>query len=186
VDGVCPSCELPRSPKASNYGGERHGEAPQSSSAELIIRQKEPTNLETPSIRLTLFNSEELFYIRSHFPAPRTRARLVPTCIDGGQESVFSELPAVARHAIRDAGRHSGVAGKVGFSLSRGCGSTWELVRRNAEWTGVPLELCSSGPAWKSASNRLEGLSGDADRTADRPRSRMPGVPRTKRSPGKC
>jgi len=38
----------------------------------LIIRQKEPTNLETPFDQVDSYlTPTELFYIRSHFPAPR-------------------------------------------------------------------------------------------------------------------
>ena len=45
----------------------RHHEARQSSSMVLIIRQKEPTNLETPFDQVdTFLTSTELFYIRSH------------------------------------------------------------------------------------------------------------------------
>jgi hypothetical protein len=43
--------------------------AGQSSSVGLIIRQKEPTNLETPFDQLdSILTPTELFYIRSHFP----------------------------------------------------------------------------------------------------------------------
>jgi hypothetical protein len=38
----------------------------------LIIRQKEPRNLETPFDQVDSFlTPTELFYIRSHFPAPK-------------------------------------------------------------------------------------------------------------------
>jgi hypothetical protein len=38
----------------------------------LIIRQKEPTNLETPFDQVDSFlTPTELFYIRSHFPVPK-------------------------------------------------------------------------------------------------------------------
>src|SRR5882757_4462846 len=43
-----------------------------SASAGLIIRQKDPTNLETPFDQLDSFlTPTELFYIRSHFSAPK-------------------------------------------------------------------------------------------------------------------
>ena len=59
--------------------------APQSSAAGLIIRQKEPTNLETPLDQVDSYlTPTELFYIRSHFPAPTLepasyRLRIDPT-----------------------------------------------------------------------------------------------------------
>jgi hypothetical protein len=42
------------------------------SSVGLIIRQKEPVNLETPFDQVvdSYLTPTELFYIRSHFPAP--------------------------------------------------------------------------------------------------------------------
>ena len=41
------------------------------SSAGLIIRQKEPKNLEAPFDRIDSYlTPTELFYIRSHFPTP--------------------------------------------------------------------------------------------------------------------
>src|SRR6478672_8006986 len=47
-------------------------ETRQSSRAGLIIRQKEPTNLEMPFDQVDSYlTPTELFYIRSHFQAPR-------------------------------------------------------------------------------------------------------------------
>src|SRR5258708_2964065 len=44
------------------------------------------------------------------FPGPEVRSRLLPTAHRWrGQESVFSELQGIARHGLRDAGRHFGV-----------------------------------------------------------------------------
>ena len=41
-------------------------------SAGLIIRQKEPANLETPIDQVDSYlTPTDLFYIRSHFPTPR-------------------------------------------------------------------------------------------------------------------
>ncbi len=50
--------------------------ARQSSSVGLIIRQKEPANLETPFDQVDSFlTPTELFYIRSHFPVPKWSSR---------------------------------------------------------------------------------------------------------------
>jgi hypothetical protein len=44
---------------------------PQSFQVGLTIRQKEPVNLETAADQIdTFLTPAELFYIRSHFPAP--------------------------------------------------------------------------------------------------------------------
>src|SRR4029077_1076498 len=55
-----------------------------SSPAGLIIRQKEPANLEMPFDQLDSFlTPTELFYIRSHFPAPKIDAADYRLRIDG-------------------------------------------------------------------------------------------------------
>jgi hypothetical protein len=55
-----------------HYTGGEIKKARQSSSMGLIIRQKEPPNLETPFDQFDSFlTPTELFYIRSHFPAPK-------------------------------------------------------------------------------------------------------------------
>ena len=54
-----------------HYSGGEIKKARQSASIGLIIRQKEPSNLETPFDQVDSFlTPTELFYIRSHFPAP--------------------------------------------------------------------------------------------------------------------
>ena len=59
-------------------------QALQSSSAGLIIRQKEPTNLETPFDQVDSYlTPTELFYIRSHFPAPKLGLDSYRLRIDG-------------------------------------------------------------------------------------------------------
>jgi DMSO/TMAO reductase YedYZ molybdopterin-dependent catalytic subunit len=62
-----------------------------SSSAGLIIRQKEPKNLETPFDQIDSFlTPTELFYIRSHFPAPRLDLSSYRLRIDGAVRNSFS------------------------------------------------------------------------------------------------
>ena len=52
----------------------------QTYSTGLIIRQKAPTNLETRLDQVDSYlTPTELFYIRSHFPAPRMRSRYEAT-----------------------------------------------------------------------------------------------------------
>src|SRR6202162_3692490 len=94
-----------------HYTGDESKKARQSSSMGLIMRQKEPSNLETPFDQVDSFlTPTELFYIGSHFPGPSVKSRLLPAAYRWcGQESVFSELPGIARQALRDAGRHFGV-----------------------------------------------------------------------------
>jgi DMSO/TMAO reductase YedYZ molybdopterin-dependent catalytic subunit len=54
------------------------------SSVGLIIRQKEPDNLETPFDQVDSFlTPTELFYVRSHFPVPRLEIEFYRLHIDG-------------------------------------------------------------------------------------------------------
>ena len=96
-----------------HYTGGEIKKARQSSSMGLIIRQKEPANLETPFDQVDSFlTPTELLHTQS-FPGPEVRSRLLPAAHRWcGQESVFSELQGIARHALRDAGRHFGVRGQ--------------------------------------------------------------------------
>src|SRR4029077_16021259 len=65
--------------------------APESAAAGLIIRQKEPTNLETPFDQVdTYLTPTALFYIRSHFPAPRLELASYQLRIDGAVRNPLS------------------------------------------------------------------------------------------------
>ena len=56
----------------------------------LIIRQKEPKNLETPIDQNDSFlTPTELFYIRSHFPAPKLELASYQLRIDGAVRNPF-------------------------------------------------------------------------------------------------
>jgi hypothetical protein len=74
-----------------HYTGGEIKKARQSSSMGLIIRQKEPPNLETPFDQFDSFlTPTELFYIRSHFPAPKLDLASYQLRIDGAVRSPFS------------------------------------------------------------------------------------------------
>src|SRR3954467_6098739 len=61
------------------------------SSMGLVIRQKEPKNLETPFDQLDSFlTPTELFYVRSHFPTPRLDAGSYRLEIDGAVQHPLS------------------------------------------------------------------------------------------------
>src|ERR1700754_2875413 len=63
----------------------------QLSSGGLIIRQKEPKNLETPFDRIDSYlTPTELFYIRSHFPTPNLDRASYRLQIDGAVGRPFS------------------------------------------------------------------------------------------------
>src|SRR5437764_3459236 len=114
-----------------------------SSSAGLIIRQKEPNNLETPFDQVDSYlTPPELFYIRSHFPAPRLALASYQLRIDGAVRNPLSlsyqqlrDMPSETRVATLECAGN----GRV-FLVPQVAGAQWELgAAGNAEWTGVPL-----------------------------------------------
>src|SRR6201993_2826967 len=134
----------------------------------LIIRQKEPNNLETPFDQVDSFlTPTELFYIRSHFPAPKLNLATYQLRIDGAVRNPFS----VSYQELRDMPSETRVAtlecagnGRV-FLIPHVEGAQWELgAVGNAEWTGVPLGalLERAGMAEDACDIVLEG----ADRGA--------------------
>src|SRR5258706_93425 len=126
-----------------HYIGGDIKKARQSSSMGLIIRQKEPANLETPFDQVNSFlTPTELFYIRSHFPAPKLDLASYQLRIDGAVRNPFSlsykelrDMPSETRVATLERAGNSRV-----FLVPQAAGAQWELgAVGNAEWTGVPL-----------------------------------------------
>lgn len=155
----------------------------ESSSAGLIIRQKEPLNLETPFDQLDSFLTPTgLFYIRSHFPAPTLDPTSYRLHIDGAVRNPFS----LSFRELRDmkSETHVAVLECAGncrvFLVPQARGAQWELgTVGNAEWTGVP-RLCLSGLDYKKrfAKSCLKELTGERLQKSQylRSRSRMPVV----------
>src|SRR5438876_4874477 len=115
----------------------------QTYSAGLIIRQKEPTNLETPLDQVDSYLTPmELFYIRSHFPAPKLELASYQLRIDGAVRNPLSlsykqlrDMPSETRVATLECAGNSRV-----FLIPQVAGAQWELgAVGNAAWTGVPL-----------------------------------------------
>jgi DMSO/TMAO reductase YedYZ molybdopterin-dependent catalytic subunit len=117
--------------------------AAQTHSAGLIIRQKEPANLETPLDQVDSYLTPTgLFYIRSHFPAPRLDRGSYRLRIDGAVRNPLAlsyqqlrDLPSETRVATLECAGN----GRV-FLVPQVPGAQWELgAVGNAEWTGVSL-----------------------------------------------
>jgi DMSO/TMAO reductase YedYZ molybdopterin-dependent catalytic subunit len=115
----------------------------QTGSPGLIIRQKEPANLETPLDQVDSYlTPTELFYIRSHFPAPRLGLASYQLRINGAVRNPLSltyqqlrDMPSETRVATLECAGNSRV-----FLVPQVAGAQWELgAVGNAEWTGVPL-----------------------------------------------
>jgi len=109
----------------------------------LIIRQREPHNLETPFDQVRSFlTPNELFYIRSHFPAPKMELASYRLRIDGAVRNPVSltyqelrDMQSETRVAVLECAGNSRV-----FLVPQVEGAQWELgAVGNAEWTGVPL-----------------------------------------------
>src|SRR5882762_10661705 len=117
--------------------------AAQFSSAGLIIRQKEPKNLEAPFDRIDSYlTPTELFYIRSHFPTPVLDRASYRLRIDGAVRrplalsyEALRRMRSETRVATLECAGNSRV-----FLVPQVQGAQWELgAVGNAEWTGVPL-----------------------------------------------
>src|SRR5713101_3146405 len=139
----------------------------------LIIRQKEPRNLEFPFDRLdTYLTPVESFYIRSHFPAPTLQADSYRLSVEGAVKNPFAitydelkRLPAKTIVATLECAGNSRV-----FLVPQMPGAQWELgAVGNAEWTGVPLAtlLDRAGLTGKAADVVLEGA--DRGQPAEKP-----------------
>src|SRR5216683_162233 len=111
----------------------------------LIIRQKDPNNLEMPFDQLGEFiTPTELFYIRSHFPAPEIDSANYRLSVRGAVRRELSlsyaeirEMPSRTSVATLECAGNSRV-----FLMPPAPGAQWELgAVGNAAWTGVPLSL---------------------------------------------
>jgi DMSO/TMAO reductase YedYZ molybdopterin-dependent catalytic subunit len=114
------------------------------SSAGLIIRQREPNNLEAPFDRIDSYlTPTELFYIRSHFPTPSLDLASYRLRIDGAVRRPFAlsyeelrSMRSETRVATLECAGNSRV-----FLVPPAQGAQWELgAVGNAEWAGVPLK----------------------------------------------
>lgn len=115
----------------------------QADAAGLIVRERDPINLETPSARLQDFvtRSEE-FYIRNHFAEPELDKSTWRLRIEGAVEHpgefTYSQLlsipPRTQTSLLECAGN-----GRV-FLVPKEEGAQWQVgAVGNAQWTGVPL-----------------------------------------------
>jgi DMSO/TMAO reductase YedYZ molybdopterin-dependent catalytic subunit len=144
----------------------------------LVIRQKDPNNLEMPFDQLGDFiTPTELFYIRSHFPTPEldpidyrlsiggaVRRPMRLSCAD------LRAMPSRTCIATLECAGNSRV-----FLVPPVPGAQWELgAVGNAEWTGVPLRalLENAGLADDACEIVLEG----ADRGIPKEEPKPPGA----------
>ncbi len=155
----------------------------------LIIRQKDPNNLEMPFDQLEDFiTPSELFYIRSHFSTPELDPLAYRLSISGAVRNELSlsyadirAMPSRTCVATLECAGNSRV-----FMVPPVPGAQWELgAVGNAEWTGVPLSVLleRAGLTDEVCELVLEG----ADRGVPKEEPKPPGpisyarsIPRTK------
>lgn len=109
----------------------------------LIIREREPVNLEYPFDQLNDFlTPNELFYIRSHFKAPILDRHAYKLSIGGAVRTAFTmtyeellAMPSVTQPATLECAGN----GRI-FLVPQVKGAQWQMgAVSTAEWTGVPL-----------------------------------------------
>jgi DMSO/TMAO reductase YedYZ molybdopterin-dependent catalytic subunit len=117
----------------------------QTESAGMIIRQKEPANLETPLGQVDSYvTPTELFYVRSHFTAPPMDEASYRLRVDGAVRNPLSltleqlrQMPSETRTVTLECAGN----GRV-FLVPQASGAQWGLgAVGNAEWRGVPLHV---------------------------------------------
>lgn len=114
-----------------------------SQSDELIIREREPQNLESDFAALDSFiTPNDKFYVRNHFPVPQLDAKSWRLKIEGSVqkplELSYDELiglPSETRPVTLECAGN----GRV-LLVPKADGAQWQFgAVGNAEWTGVPL-----------------------------------------------
>src|SRR5262249_19173435 len=122
-------------------------ETRQSSPAGLIIRQKEPINLEMPFDQVDSYlTATELLYIRSHFPTPKIDATDYRLRIDG---AVGNPL-ALSYRELRESGPRRG-SPLWSARVMVGSFSSPRLAERNGSWAPSATQngrVCHCEPCW--------------------------------------
>jgi DMSO/TMAO reductase YedYZ molybdopterin-dependent catalytic subunit len=144
----------------------------------LILRQKEPANLEFPFPTLDRFlTPNERFYVRNHFAMPKLDAAKWTLKVEGAVERPLElsyddlkKLPAKTLTATLECAGNSRV-----FLVPKPTGVLWELgAVGTAEWTGVPLAVVLDRAGIKAGAVEVILEGADSGEVKDPPTS--PGV----------
>ena len=141
----------------------------------LIMREREPENLEFPFSLLDGFiTANELFYVRNHFAIPKVDLNTYRLRVDGAVDRPFDisyeelrRLPSASTTATLECAGNSRV-----FLIPQTSGAQWELgAVGNAVWTGVPLAalLDRAGVKRGAVDVVLEGLDRGEPRSEPKP-----------------
>jgi DMSO/TMAO reductase YedYZ molybdopterin-dependent catalytic subunit len=147
----------------------------QSSPASMIMREREPENLEYPFSSLDSFiTPNNLFYVRSHFAVPQIDMAGYRLRVEGAVERPFEigfdELRRMTSNSVTATLECAGNS-RV-FLVPQGSGAQWELgAVSNAVWTGVPLAalLERAGVRSTGVDVVLEGLDRGEPRSEPKP-----------------
>ena len=140
----------------------------------MIIREKEPANLEMPFGELEgFYTPNERFYIRSHFPVPEVdlatwRLRIEGAVREAREWSLndLRRLPATTLSATLECAGNSRV-----FLVPKVKGTQWELgAVGNAEWTGVSLGEILRAAAVKEGAREVILEGADRGKISDPPK----------------
>jgi DMSO/TMAO reductase YedYZ molybdopterin-dependent catalytic subunit len=146
----------------------------------LILREREPPNLEFPFSSLDRFiTPTERFFVRCHFPVPKIDPKAYRLRVEGAVERPLEltldelrRLPSQTRPAtIECAGN-----GRV-YLVPKARGVAWQLgAVSNAEWTGVPLAAVLERAGVTTNSQQAEVVLEGADSgvVGDEPKSPGP------------
>jgi DMSO/TMAO reductase YedYZ molybdopterin-dependent catalytic subunit len=144
----------------------------------MIIREREPLNLEFPFDQLDGFiTPTDLFYVRSHFPAPDLNPASYELRVEGAVERPFSlsldELHALPNETTTATLECAG-NGRV-FLVPQEQGAQWELgAVGNAEWTGVRVSTLLERAGLKSNVCEIVLEGADCGEPKEKPKPPQP------------
>jgi DMSO/TMAO reductase YedYZ molybdopterin-dependent catalytic subunit len=147
--------------------------------ATLIVREKEPENLEFPFQILDRFlTPNEQFYTRCHFPIPKVEVASWRLKVEGAVERPLElthaellQLPTRSAPVLLECAGNG-----RSFLVPKAKGVPWELGAVNtAEWTGVPLAvlLQKAGLRDTAVDVVLEGADAGELKTEPRPAGKI-------------
>jgi DMSO/TMAO reductase YedYZ molybdopterin-dependent catalytic subunit len=146
---------------------------PADSSEAMIIREKEPVNLEMPFASLEDFiTPNERFYVRCHFPIPQIDVHDWKLKIEGAVERPMEfTYDEICGFEVRDLTATIECAGNSRvFLVPKVKGVQWELgAVGNAEWTGITLADMLQRVGVKSSAREVILVGADSGAIAEPP-----------------
>ena len=157
------------------YGAARAGGAETAAISRLVVREKEPSNLESDYSAIQSFiTPNDAFYVRNHFSVPQLDAKTWRLKVDGAVKNPLdfsfdelTRLPSETKTVTMECAGN----GRV-FLVPKVDGAQWQLgAVGTAEWTGVKLSvlLDRAGVDPKSVDIILEGADSGEPSKPQRP-----------------